>query len=77
VIAFAQVDRLQDVEIERVLDLPIRVLWRELKIDDDGILGVLGIELAECFADDLFVRPDALEGVSAEGRRLPRRDLNF
>jgi hypothetical protein len=74
VIAFAQVDRLQDVEIKRILDLPVGVLWRELYIEDRGILRVVRIELAEGLADDLFVGADALEGLTAERRRLFRRN---
>jgi hypothetical protein len=66
VIAFVQVDRLQDVEVKRVFDLPIGVLWRELDVDNHGILGVVRIELAERFADNLFVGPDSLEGVTAK-----------
>ena len=57
--ALAQVDRLQDVEVERVLDLAARIPRRELDVDDDGVLRIGGIDLAERLADDLFVLPDA------------------
>src|SRR5437899_680956 len=70
VIAFAQVNRLEDVEVERVLDHAARVARRELEIDDHGILRIVRVDLAVRLADKLFVLPDALERVAAEGRRL-------
>ena len=58
-VALAQVDRLQDVEVERILDLPVPVARRKLDVDDDIILGVARVELAERFAGDLLVLSDA------------------
>ena len=58
-VALAQVGRLQDVEVERILDLPVPVAGRELDVDDDIVLGVARGELAERVAGDLLVLSDA------------------
>jgi hypothetical protein len=76
VIAFCEIGRFQHVEIERVLDLAIGILRRELDVDDDRVLRVLRIELAIGLADDLLVGADVLEDVAAE-RRLLLRDLQL
>ena len=74
--AFAQVDRLEDVEVECVLDVAANVPRRQQDVDDDGILRIRGIDFAECLADDLLVLTDARPRVAAEGRRLGGDDLN-
>src|SRR5262249_39731183 len=59
VIALARVNRLQDVEIERVLDIAPRIPRREREVDDDRISRVARADFGECLADDLFVLSDA------------------
>ena len=75
--ALAQVDRFQDVEVERVLDVAAGILRRELDVDDDGVLRIGRVDLAEGFAGDLLVLPDAGPRVTAKRRRLRRGDLNL
>jgi hypothetical protein len=77
VCALLQVDRLQDVEVERVLDLAPSIARREREIDDDGVLRVKRVDLAVGLAGELLVLANAGPGVAAKGRRLGRRDLNL
>src|SRR5213078_308009 len=57
--ALAQIDRLQHVEVERVLDVAPGVPRRQRDVDDDRVLRIVRLHLAERLADDLFVLPDA------------------
>src|SRR3979411_682656 len=68
--ALAQVARLEDVEVKRVLDVSVGVPRRELKIDDPCVLLVERIDFGESLAGELLVLPDVRPGVAAEGRRL-------
>jgi len=77
VIALAQVDRLQDVEVECVIDFAAGVPRRQLDVDDHGVFRIVRIELAVGLADELFVLADAGEGMAAEGRRLLRDDCQL
>ncbi len=70
--ALLQVDRLEDVEVERVLDLAARISRREGDVDDDGVLGIEGIDLAEGLAVELFILSDPRPRIAAECRRLFR-----
>ena len=53
-VAARRIDRLQEIEVRRELDEPLRVLRREMQIDDAPILRQRGIErevdLAESFS---------------------------
>jgi len=59
--ALGQIERLQDVEIVRVLDVAVRVRRREPDVRDDGILRIVRIDLALRIAGDDFVLADARE----------------
>ncbi len=74
--AATEVDRLEDVEVERVLDLAAGVPRRELDVHDHGVLRVEGIDLAERLADDLLVLSDARPRIAAKRRRFGGRDLD-
>ena len=76
VVAAAQILRLEDVEIERVLDHAVLVSRRELDVHDHRVPGIARVELAERPADQLFVLSHAGKGVTAEGRRFPHRELD-
>src|SRR5262249_58961887 len=73
--ALAQVDRLQDVEVEGVPDGTVRVPLREPDVHDHGVLRVVGIHLAERLAGNLFVLPDAGPREAAKRWRLGCGDL--
>src|SRR5439155_3412540 len=77
VVPFTQIDRLQDVEVERILDLSGSIPRRKLDVDDNLILCILRIQLAKRLPDDLLVLPDTRPRVSAERRRLLLRDLDL
>src|SRR6185503_4063333 len=74
--ALLELDRLQDVEVELVLDVAARVARRELEVDDDAILPVVGIDFAVRDADQLLVLADARPRITAERRRLAGGDLD-
>jgi hypothetical protein len=74
VIAFAQIDRLQDVEVECIFDFAACVARGQLDVDDHSVFRIVRIKLAVRLADELFVLTDAGEGVAAEGRRFPGDD---
>ena len=73
VVALARIDRLQDVERMRILDLAGGVARRELDIDDDRILGVVRIEFAVRHADELFVLANDLATSSRRTSAIPSR----
>ena len=74
--AAAEIDRFENVEVERILDASTRVPRRQREIDDDRVAGDVGVELAEGLPDDLFVLAHGRKCVSAERRRFLRDDLN-
>src|SRR5262249_28414702 len=77
VAALREVDRLEDVEVERILDVAASVRRREPDVDDDRVLVVVRIELAERLADDALVLPHAWPGIAAEGRRLRQGGIDL
>jgi hypothetical protein len=61
---------LQDVEVERVLDVAARSSLtglRQVKVDDHPVAAIVRIDFAVRDADDLFVLPDAGKRVAAKG----------
>src|SRR6185436_9669128 len=58
-------------------DFASGVARRKLQIDDDRILRILRIELAECLSGDLLVLPHTGPRVAAESRRFFHVDLNL
>jgi hypothetical protein len=75
--ALAQIDRLEDVEIERVLDVASDVARGQLDVHDPGILRVERIDLAERLAHNLLVLSDTRPRVTAERRRFRGGDLDL
>ena len=69
-VAFGHVDRLEDVEVDVVLDEALRVAWGAFDVHDRRVDGVLGIRDPERAAGELFVLADLAEGASLEGRGL-------
>jgi len=76
VVAFAWVDWLQDIEIERVFDFALGVSRRKADIDDRAIVAVGPTDFAKSLADDPFIRTDARERKATE-RRTAREDLDL
>src|SRR5262249_46603240 len=76
-IAFAQVDRLQKIKVERILNLAAGVPRRELQIHEYLISRIFWIQLTKGLSGDLLVLPDAGPRISAECRRLLRCDLDL
>ena len=76
VIALARVGRLQDVEIERVLDFASRVARRKADIHDHLVVRVGRIDFGECLADNPLVGAHFGKRVAPE-RRSPRNNLDF
>jgi hypothetical protein len=74
--ALGQIDRLEDVEIEGVLDVPAGVARRQPDVHDYGILRVARVHLAERLTNDLLVLPDAGPRVATERRRFSGDDLD-
>jgi hypothetical protein len=74
--ALAQVDGLEDVEVERVLDVAVGVPRRERDVDDHGVERIVRVQLAERLADDLLVLSDARPGKASERGRFPCADLH-
>ena len=70
VVALAQVNRLEDVEGERILDVAVGVRRREANVGDDRVLGIGGIHFAVGHADEFFVLSDARPHVAAKGGRF-------
>ena len=68
--ALGEIDRLQDVEVERVLDVAVGVARRELDVGDAAVLGIGRADFAVGLARDLLVLADAGPRVAAERRRL-------
>ena len=68
VVALAQVDRLQDGERHRVLDVPTRVPRRSLDVLDDPVAGMARIDLPGDRSIELFVRSCATERSGAVRR---------
>jgi len=70
VVAVLQVDRLEDEDVGRVLDLAVAVPRREFDVGDEGISRIRGVELAEGGAAELLVLADRSEREAAERGRL-------
>ena len=68
------VDRLQQVDVHRVLDLPGRIAGCQGKVGDRAVARVARIDLSEGAAGELLVGPDRVERRAAEGRRLDGRE---
>ena len=69
-VALGEVDRLEDEDIHRVLDLAVGVAGRELDIGDDRVSRIRGVDLAVGFAAKLLVRADIPNAVSNAGDSL-------
>ncbi len=66
-IALAEVDRLEDVEVVGVLDVAVLIPRGQRDVRDDRILRVRRIYLALCDPDDELVLTDERERMAAEG----------
>ena len=75
-VALAQIDRLQDVEIEGVFDLARSIALRQIDVHDHMIVAIRWAELAESFANDPLIGSDARKRKATE-RRAARDDLDF
>jgi hypothetical protein len=69
-VALGHVDRLEDVEIGRILDHPAGVARRLVEVDDYRIERAFRIELAAEAADHLLIGPDIAEGLPGRKRLL-------
>ena len=61
-VAVVQIDRLEDEDVHRVLDLAARVARRHFDVGDHGVARIAGIELAKGGATELLVLADRSEG---------------
>ena len=83
VVAVAQIDRLQDVDVHRVLDVAARVARRELDVGDDPVASVVRVDFAVGLAAQLLVGAGGPERARhardriLEGRRLDAGDLDL
>ena len=75
-IAVSQIDRLQDVDIHRVLDHATRVARSELDIGDNRVAAVAWIEFARGTATQLFVCADRAKACTLERWRLHGSDVD-
>ena len=75
--ALGKIDRLQDVEVEGVLDVASGVSGRKLDVDDDSVLPVTRVDFTVRRADHLLVLTDLRPRVTAERRRLRPRGVNL
>src|SRR5207237_2528393 len=69
-VAFAQVKRLRDHDVHRILHHAARVPWRKLDVGDDCIERIVGVDLTRRPADDGFVWPHCAKRHAAKGGRL-------
>src|SRR5262249_58169811 len=71
-----QIHRLDECESRRVFDHPTRIAWRELKVGNDRVMRVFGIELAVSLSGKNFVLPDAAERLALISGRLSLLNYN-
>ncbi len=70
-VAARGIDRLQQVEVGGELDEALRILRREIEIDDAAVLRQRRIEREVDFARELFVRPRGAERLAVEDDLAP------
>jgi hypothetical protein len=73
-VAPGQVDRLEDRQVDAVLDVAVGVAWRPVEIHDQGVSGIVRIDLAFDVAGQVLVLSDAPEGQSLERGGVGLRD---
>jgi TPR repeat protein len=69
-VGLGHVERLEDVEVGRILDHPAGVARRLGEVDDYRIERAFRIELAAKAADHLLIGPDVAEGLPGRKRLL-------
>src|SRR5262249_12506559 len=67
-------DWLQDEDVHRILDHPVRVAGSKLDVGDHPVAPVVRVELAARSASQLLVLPDRAEAQAAERGRLAGKD---
>jgi len=64
------VHRLQDVDIDDILDLAARIARSQRQVSDDGVEGTLRVQFAKRTAYQFLILSDLTERYAVEGRRL-------
>ena len=67
-IAASRVEGLQQIEVRRELDQALRILRREIQVDDAAVLRPRRIEGEINFAGEFFIRPGGAERAAVEDR---------